>query len=259
MRAPLLLVVLCSGCLYDSREGDLAAECRDGIDGDHDGRLDCAETDCDWTRFCRGPDPLVVPGGVVNQGGDHPPVAVAGPSYLAAQPGERLALDGSDSYDPDGDGLTFVWRTLTSPPTTRSSLQDADHAIAHVLLDRSGFWKFELIVTANGVRVSKQRTVEVRQGNQPPWADAGPDQTVHAQQTALLNGLSSGDPDHNPITYEWRIVSSPERSVARLVTTLNDPYATLPTDLPGEYVIALQVNDGGLRSEVSYATVTATR
>ena len=39
--------------------------------------------------------------------------------------------------------------------------------------------------------------------NRPPRADAGPDLTVKAGSTVMLNGLHSVDPDGDPIRYEW--------------------------------------------------------
>ncbi|MCK5803094.1 MAG: hypothetical protein KAI66_09690 [Lentisphaeria bacterium] len=42
------------------------------------------------------------------------PVAVAGPDAEAAL-GALVALDGSGSYDPDGDALSYAWQVLSRP------------------------------------------------------------------------------------------------------------------------------------------------
>ena len=40
-------------------------------------------------------------------------------------------------------------------------------------------------------------------GNQPPTANAGPDQTVNSGSTVNLNGTGSSDPNGDPITFAW--------------------------------------------------------
>jgi outer membrane protein assembly factor BamB len=94
--------------------------------------------------------------------------------------------------------------------------------------------------------------------NQPPVANAGPDQTVHVGTQVTLNGIGSSDPDNNlPLTYAWSIQSTPAGSTV----ALSDKTVAQPTFTPdklGDYVFALTVKDSlGLQSTTP-ATVTIT-
>ncbi len=91
--------------------------------------------------------------------------------------------------------------------------------------------------------------------NTPPVADAGPDRTVSVGEVVQLDGTGSFDPDGDPLTFRWALVSRPEGSAAEL----DDPTSPTPSftaDLPGRYVLELTVDDG--RGGTATATVTIT-
>lgn len=98
--------------------------------------------------------------------------------------------------------------------------------------------------------------VRLRIANEPPVANAGPDQTLFAGETAQLDGSGSSDPDGDAMTYEWKIVQRPAGSTAQL-SDPGAPNPTLPTDLPGDYVIELMVNDGFVSSAPDQVVLTA--
>jgi PKD repeat protein len=58
--------------------------------------------------------------------------------------------------------------------------------------------------------------------NQPPTADAGPDQTVNEAQVVFLDGSNSTDPDDGIGSYHWVQIGGPAVNLA-------DPDATQPT------------------------------
>jgi Leucine-rich repeat (LRR) protein len=92
--------------------------------------------------------------------------------------------------------------------------------------------------------------------NQAPVADAGDPQSCIQGDIVSLNGSASYDPDGDPLTYYWLIVSKPAGSNAYL-TDANSMTASLQTDAAGEYVVSLTVNDGLLDSTPGTLTVTA--
>jgi chitinase len=94
-------------------------------------------------------------------------------------------------------------------------------------------------------------------GDRPPIAHAGPDQSISHGVTMHLNGGLSSDPDGDPLSYAWTVVSRPSGSEATLV----DPTTATPsltTDLPGTYQVRLVVEARGVASAPDLVVVTAT-
>jgi hypothetical protein len=96
--------------------------------------------------------------------------------------------------------------------------------------------------------------------NAPPTAVAGPDQSMHAGSTVLLDGSGSFD-DNTPTTslgYVWGFVSRPAGSTASLngIATATPSFVA---DLPGTYVVALVVTDQeGLTSASDQIDISST-
>ena len=81
--------------------------------------------------------------------------------------------------------------------------------------------------------------------NEAPTADAGSPQTVFVGSTVQLDGSASRDPESSPLTYDWSVLP-PEGSRA----TLTGPGAgpNFVADVPGTYLLSLNVSDGSLSS-----------
>jgi len=96
----------------------------------------------------------------------------------------------------------------------------------------------------------------VQEGNRPPVADAGPDQTRLVGDTVTLDGSGSSDADGDPLTFVWGFLTKPQGSVA----TLDDPGVPRPRftiDAFGQYDVQLVVNDGGTDSAPDVVTISA--
>lgn len=70
--------------------------------------------------------------------------------------------------------------------------------------------------------------------DQPPMADAGPDQTVSSADSVVLDGRGSFDPEGGPLTYRWRLDGT---EIATGPTPTVGPFAV------GSYRIILTVTD----------------
>jgi len=106
------------------------------------------------------------------------------------------------------------------------------------------------------IAMSLSAFADVPLANTPPTADAGPDQNIHSGSMVTLDGSGSSDPDGDDLTYSWNFVDKPEGSNASLSDmTLVNP--TFITDVDGNYIIQLIVNDERIESPADMITVTA--
>ena len=99
-------------------------------------------------------------------------------------------------------------------------------------------------------------TVTISAANNPPKADAGPDQTVPPVQLVTLAGSATDADSDAIVTWQWNIDSKPAGSNPYLETSLDDPIARFNAFSPGNYVISLVVSDGTDSSKPSTVTIT---
>ena len=102
--------------------------------------------------------------------------------------------------------------------------------------------RIDLVLSRFGVTIDDGA---VAAPNDPPSANAGPDQSVNTGSTVQLDGSGSSDPDDDPITYSWAFVSNLSS------TTLSGADTATPTfvaDVDGAYEVELTVSDGELSS-----------
>ena len=187
------------------------------------------------------------------------PVADAGEDF-SAYTGETVTLDGTGSYDSDGDAITYTWSTYSVPSGSsivNSSLDDNNSATPSFVPDVAGDYTWRLVVSDGTATDKDYVTITVDEStstNTPPVADAGADQTIELGDTATLDGSGSSDADGDALTYSWVMTSLPSGSVPSLTDADTDSPLFTP-DLEGEYVLTLTVSDG---TDSSTDTVTIT-
>ena len=189
-------------------------------------------------------------------------VAIAGISQ-PGKAGSRSTLDGSRSFDNDGNPLTYSWSLIDAPAGSLSTLQDSDQAIASFTPDLPGTYEFGLIVNDGSVISLPSATylyVAASGGNAQPVANAGLDQTESVGHVVTLHGLGSHDLDADALTYEWELNFEPSGSNLRatLANTGFDATSAEPTFTPsveGPYVFRLRVSDGKLASAWDYVAI----
>ena len=181
------------------------------------------------------------------------PIADAGPDQTVPTL-STVTLDGSGSYDPDGDvELSFLWQQTGGAQQVALSDPRVESP-TFVAPDDPDELEFSLQVFDDGGQASSNiDLVQITVTNQTPVADAGPDQRVPTESLVTLDGSGSDDPDHDDLTYEWTQTGGPTVSLSS--STAVAPTFTAPSTA-SKLVFALRVRDAyGARSLQDQTTV----
>jgi hypothetical protein len=200
---------------------------------------------------------------VVASGTNRAPTADAGIDQNVSV-GTVVTLDGSASWDPDGNLVTYVWTLDSKPANSAAAIVDASSPRPTLTPDVAGTYTASLVVidSLNVQSGADQVVVTVNpvNTNNAPVAVAGPDQNVLVGATVELDGSGSVDADGDLLSYSWTITSKPAGSTAELSYTngvADDPAPTFVADVAGVYVLGLVVGDGKAFSTQASLTVTA--
>jgi len=171
------------------------------------------------------------------------PVADAGADQTAPV-GALVTLDGSASFDVDGDPLTYDWSLADVPAGSAAALSNTAVVDPAFVIDVPGTYTASLAVN-DGTADSAADIVLVTTENSPPVADAGPDIEAFVGDTIVLDGSGSSDVDGDALSYAWSLLSGP--STPELADA-NLAIANFVADAAGSYVAQLIVNDGSVNS-----------
>lgn len=102
------------------------------------------------------------------------------------------------------DGVTRRISTLGSSTSYQSSNPKVIKVLADGLLQIVGNGKTAITVSNRGKQATLDVAVDVNEEpNEPPVADAGPNQSVKAGTKVKLSGLKSRDPEGEALYYSW--------------------------------------------------------
>ena len=181
------------------------------------------------------------------------PIANAGPDLGSVSFGTSITLNGSASFDPNGNPLTYSWTLLTKPAGSPAVLANPTSVSPTFTVDRAGDYVVQLIVN-DGTVSSAPDSVIISTSNVAPVANAGPNQANILGSLIILDGSASSDANGDPLTYSWSL-TTPADSAA----VLANPTSVSPTftaDRAGTYTADLIVNDGTLPSPTASVVIT---
>jgi hypothetical protein len=186
------------------------------------------------------------------------PVADAGTDQALIVLGSNVVLDGTQSYDDDGDDIYYSWTITQEPAGSTAVFDDSAYPTPSFVAYVYGDYIIELVVDDTWAE-SDPDTVTISFDNVKPVADAGVNQAVLVGDSVFLDGGGSTDANGDTLTYSWSFVSRPTGSTA----VLDDPTSQAPSFVadvagPDPYVVSLVVNDGFVSSDPDNVTVMAT-
>ena len=184
-----------------------------------------------------------------------PPVADAGADQAVTRVGTTVNLDGTQSYDLDGDSIIYSWTMTSKPANSQADINNPSFTTPNFTADIKGDYVVSLTVRDRWASGEPDEVI-VTFANVKPVADAGGNQSVLVGTQVTLNGSGSTDANDDPLAYSWSMVTQPEGSTAAIQNS-NSVNASFVPDVPGTYVVSLVVNDGTEDSDPSNVSVVA--
>lgn len=169
------------------------------------------------------------------------PEADVGGPYSGTED-EPITFDGSGSSDLDGDTLTYMWNF--GDGLTGTGVSPTHRYTA------GGSWNVSLVVNDGKVdSLPSEDTATITEVNDPPVADAGPDQTAFVGIAVSFDGSNSYDIDDGIDQYNWAFGDG---------TVGNGETATHTYPTAGTYTVSLTVTDffGDQGTDTAIVSVT---
>lgn len=171
-----------------------------------------------------------------------------------------VALNGTQSSDPDQDTLSYSWSILSAPANSTAVLSNPASFNPSFTPVELGDYVLELVVSDSFDSSAPDTvTVSVVRNNTRPTADVNtlPDTQVGLNTAVILDGSVSSDNDGDTLTYVWTLIAKPAASLA-VLDSVDTDVSGFTADAPGDYEIELTVRDSLGAADSVTVLVTAT-
>ncbi|AKJ03184.1 uncharacterized protein (TIGR03382 family)/MYXO-CTERM domain-containing protein [Archangium gephyra] len=160
-----------------------------------------------------------------------------------------VTLDGSGSFDPDGDKLTYTWTQLSGPPVTLTGANTARPTFEPRVATNATF-VFQLVVNDSKEKSAPANITVYVNTDHDPKVDAGEDFRAPSRGVVTLSGAVE-DPDEDPVVeVVWKQIGGPAVTLkddSALTTTFTAPDVKVDTEL----VFSLEVYTTHLETETT--------
>ncbi len=164
---------------------------------------------------------------------------------------DGIWLDGSASYDVEGDALTYQWSVIPVSGDGTARIDAPDAPLTAVSVQSDGIYEFRLDVQDSNGAFARTQTLRVMiDTDQPngraiaPVADLGFDQiTISVGDALSLDALGSSDVDGDLLSADITLITAPDLSSA--LTQDEDARMSLTASIAGDYLVSARVTDGG--------------
>jgi hypothetical protein len=191
---------------------------------------------------------------VVVEIGNLPPLADAGYDLYKVE-GDEVRLNGNNSYDPEGNELTFLWTIEETPEGSGAYLSNPEVSNPIIFTDIPGTYRISLLVSDGENESEVDEVLIFVSENIPPLAIISTDNDAFTGSIVSLSGEESYDPEGRDITFTWVLLSKPAGSNAVMVNAAYEN-SSFFADVQGNYTVQLVVNDGRVDSEPVEVVIT---
>lgn len=156
----------------------------------------------------------------------------------------------------------FQWALQSKPTNSTAVISDPTIKSFDFVPDAEGSYSFSLVASDKNTQSSPvSQTFSIEIPNQPPTANAGPDQSVAAGARVQLNASMSSDPEDGSISqFGWEQVDNGAATVVLEFANTATPEFTAPSSLTAqtlEFRVQAQDSEGATATDTVTVQVAA--